>query len=107
MSERTDAHVAAFNHAVRSSGWDEFAARFAGDARMEFVGVPIGPFSGRDAIAAGYGADPPDDTMTALSAASDVDVDVVRFAWDHGGTGTMRMSWTADGDVAWLSVAFD
>jgi steroid Delta-isomerase len=107
MSARADAHVAAFNDAVRSSGWDVFAARFAGDARMEFVGVPVGPFSGPAAIAAAYRADPPDDTMTTLGTASDGEVDVVRFAWDHGGTGTMRLSWTADGEVAGLSVAFD
>ena len=107
MTDRVDRHLAAFNAAVRSSDWDGFVARFAPDARMEFVGVPVGPFEGRDAIAAAYRADPPDDTMTALDAERDGAVDVVRFRWDCGGTGTMRLGWTPDGAVASLSVAFD
>jgi hypothetical protein len=40
MKGRVDRHVDAFNDAVRTSDWDGFAARFAADARMEFVGVP-------------------------------------------------------------------
>jgi hypothetical protein len=107
MSGRVDKHIAAFNDAVGSSDWAGFAARFAPDARMEFVGVPAGPFEGRDAIAAAYATNPPDDTMTALGIEPDGAVDVVRFAWDRDGTGTMRLSWTPDGAVAGLSVAFD
>ena len=107
MNGRVESHLDAFNDAVRSSNWDAFAERFAMDARMEFVGVPVGPFEGRDAIAAAYRANPPQDTMTALHTESDGAVDAVNFAWDAGGTGTMRLSWTADGLVAALSVAFD
>ena len=107
MIDRVESHLDAFNHAVRSSNWDAFADRFAVDARMEFVGVPAGPFEGRDAIASAYRENPPQDTMTARDVESDGSVDVVRFAWDGGGGGTMRLSWTGDGLVAALSVAFD
>src|SRR5689334_10516666 len=89
---RVDAHVDAFNRALRTSHWDGFAARFAPDARMEFVGVPVGPFEGRNEIAAAYRANPPDDTMTVLAVEADGAVDVVRFAWSRGGGGTMRLS---------------
>lgn len=107
MSSRVDEHIAAFNAAVRSSDWDAFAARFATDARMEFVGVPVGPFVGRDAIAAAYRMNPPDDTMVVRAEWAEDLVDVVRFAWDRGGTGTMRITWTGSGAVTNLSVAFD
>jgi steroid Delta-isomerase len=106
-SERVDAHVDAFNHAVRTSDWEGFAARFAPDARMDFVGVPIGPFEGRDEIAGAYRANPPDDAMAVLDAEADGAVDVVRFGWNRAGTGTMRLRWTSEGLVAALSVAFD
>lgn len=49
--DRIEAHVALFNAAVRSGDWSAFVATFAPDATMGFVGVPAGPFRGRDAIA--------------------------------------------------------
>lgn len=49
-----DAHVAAFNDAVRSGSWAAFAGRFAVDATLTFVGPPVGPFVGRAAILAAY-----------------------------------------------------
>lgn len=48
----------------------------------------------------------PSDTMTCVSDARDGDQDVVRFAWDEGGGGTLRVSWR-DGAVAGLTIAFD
>jgi hypothetical protein len=44
--------------------------------------------------------------MICRSVARDGDHDVVRFAWDAGGNGTMRVTWR-DGEVAGLVVAFD
>jgi hypothetical protein len=44
--------------------------------------------------------------MSCVSDARDDDRDVVRFAWDAGGGGTMRVTWR-DGAVADLTVAFD
>ena len=55
--------MAAFGEAVASGRWAAFAERFADDAEMEFVGVPVGPFSGRAAIAAAYEADPPREAL--------------------------------------------
>jgi len=44
---RTADHVAAFNQAVTTGDWDTFAERFAPDATMRFVAIPVGPFEGR------------------------------------------------------------
>lgn len=94
ISERAARHVAAFNNSVRSGDWAGFATRFTPDATMRFVGVPAGPLTGREAITAGYAAQPPSDTLTVTRVASSGDIDELRFAWDSsGGTGTMTMRW--------------
>jgi steroid Delta-isomerase len=107
VAERVTDHVAGFNAAVESGDWTAFADRFAVDAQMEFVGVPAGPFDGRDAIAAAYRENPPGDTMTVRSLDRGERSDVVRFAWTAGGSGTMTLEWTPDGLVQRLVVAFD
>lgn len=38
----------------------------APDAELEFVGIPVGPFVGRDAIGEAYRAQPPDDEIVLL-----------------------------------------
>ena len=106
MSERVRGHVERFNTAQRSGEWAPFVATFTEDAVMSFAGVPAGPYEGRDAIAEAYGQQPPSDTMSVTSVATDGDTDVVRFAWDAGGTGTMTLRWR-DGRVAGLHIAFD
>jgi hypothetical protein len=105
ISQRAAAHVAAFNECVRCGDWGAFADRFAPEAVMRFAGVPAGPFAGRAAIAAGYAAQPPSDTLTVLRAASSGDVDKLWFAWDGGGTGTMTLRWRGQ-FVAELTVTF-
>jgi steroid Delta-isomerase len=97
ICDRAAKHVAAFNATVRSGEWAEFAGRFTADATMRFVGVPVGPFTGREAIAAGYAAQPPSDTLTVTHVASCADVDELWFAWDSSGaTGTMSLRWNGD-----------
>jgi steroid Delta-isomerase len=97
ISDRAAGNVVAFNDAVRSGEWAEFAGRFTADATMRFVGVPVGPFTGREAIAAGYASQPPSDTLTVTRAASSADVDELWFAWDSSGaTGTMTLRWNGD-----------
>lgn len=106
ISERAARHVAAFNDAVRSGEWAGFAGRFTSDATMRFVGVPAGPFTGREAIAAGYASQPPSDTLTVTRGVSSGDVDELWFAWDGSGTtGTMTLLWSGD-LIAELTVTF-
>lgn len=105
---RTKDHVDAFNQAVTTGDWDTFAQRFGEDAQLIFMGVPVGPFEGRPAIAAAYRADPPTETMTLLSTEpSSPATDIVRFRWASGGTGTMQLTWAPDGAVQALTVTFD
>jgi steroid Delta-isomerase len=106
IPDRVRAHAEGFNAAVRAGDFTAFTTTFRQDAVMRFVGVPAGPYVGRDAIAAGYEAQPPDDTLTVLAVSSGGDTDEVRFAWDRGGTGTMIVRWE-DGLVADLTVRFD
>ena len=97
ISDRAARHVAAFNDSVRSGEWADFAGRFTPDATMRFVGIPVGPFTGREAIAAGCACQPPSDTLTITRGVSSGDVDELWFAWDSGGTtGTMTLRWSGD-----------
>lgn len=109
VTEQVEAHVTAFGEAVATGRWAAFAERFAVDAEMEFVGVPVGPFSGRAAIAAAYEADPPREALEVLSPVTTDGGDaVVAFRWvDSGGTGTMRLRFGTTGAVERLVVAFD
>ena len=44
-------HVERFNAGVRSGDFGPMVAAFAEDAELVFEGYPVGPFSGRDAVA--------------------------------------------------------
>ena len=102
------AHIAAFNAAVTSGDWEPFVARFAVDARLAFVGPPVGPFVGREAIRAAYQANPPDDTIDLVSPSrTDGAVTTIPFRWQRtGATGAMRIT-EADGEIGDLTVSFD
>jgi steroid delta-isomerase len=106
VADRVEEHFRLFNEAVRSRDWTAFLAAFTRDAMMSFDGVPIGPFTGHDQIARAYAEQPPTDTMTCVSDQRDVDRDLVRFAWDAGGGGTLHVTWR-DGAVADLTVTFE
>jgi steroid Delta-isomerase len=106
IPDRVRAHEEAFNAAFHSGDWAPFVATFADDAVMRFEGVPAEPYVGRPAIAEAYAERPPTDTMTVLDVESGGDTDVVRFAWDAGGTGLLTVRW-CDDQVADLTVRFD
>jgi steroid Delta-isomerase len=74
-------HLVRFNEGVRAGDWAPMLERFADDGELAFEGVPAGPFRGRDAIAAAYAAQPPDDQIVTLrvdEAAGDV---TAVYAW--------------------------
>ena len=102
-------HVSRFNDAVRSGDFDELVAGFAPDAEMSFDGVPLGPFAGRDAIAAAYAAQPPDDEIRLLGEPRvDGDTGESDYAWAADGRRAGRMILTArDGVIARLVVTFE
>jgi RimJ/RimL family protein N-acetyltransferase len=74
-------YVARHNQGVRTGDWEPLAECFAEDAVFEFVGVPVGPFSGRDAIVAAYRDRPPDDEVRILSAEERPDGVGARYSW--------------------------
>jgi steroid delta-isomerase len=106
VQARIKQHATAFNDAVQSGDWHSFADRFTPDATMRFVGVPVGPFLGRAAIAQAYAERPPTDTLTISRVDSIGAVDTVFFAWSAGGGGVMRLTWEGP-LVASLEITFD
>ena len=109
LSAFLERHVETFNAAVRSGDFAPLVALFAEDATLEFAGVPVGPFHGRDAIAAAYAAQPPTDTMTVLDVRIEDDGTVVEpFSWaSDGGARSGEMRLVVEGDrIRRLVVAF-
>ena len=47
-------YVMVHNECVRTGDWQPLGEWFTEDARLAFEGVPVGPFDGREAIAAAY-----------------------------------------------------
>jgi steroid Delta-isomerase len=102
-------HVERFNTGVRSGDFTPMLELFADDAALEFRGVPVGPFDGRDAIAAAYAAQPPDDEIEVLEIEED-DAEIrAGYAWRRDkGRRAGDMFLTRDGDlITRLVVTFD
>ena len=103
------AHVQRFNEAVGSGDFTALVAGFAPDAEMVFEGVPVGPFVGRDAIAAAYARQPPDDEVRLLGEPR-VDGERVEsdYAWaaEPGRAGRMIVT-AREGSIVRLVVTFE
>ena len=103
-------HVRRFNEGVRDGDFATLLAHFADDAELAFEGVPVGPFRGRDAIAAAYRKQPPHDEVDVLEVSErDGGVVVARYAWRRDrerAAGELRLT-AADGKIARLVVTFD
>jgi steroid Delta-isomerase len=74
-------HVESFNAGVRSGDFGPMLERFAEGAELVFEGVPVGPFTGRERIAAAYRDQPPDDEIAVLDARDDGEEVVAGYAW--------------------------
>lgn len=77
MSLLTD-YVERFNAGVRSGEWEPMLELLDPDAELEFVGIPVGPFAGRDAIGEAYSVQPPDDELVLLDPIDDLSA---VYAW--------------------------
>jgi steroid Delta-isomerase len=102
-------HVEHLNAAIRSGDFGPMLAAFATDAEMHFEGVPVGPYLGREAIAAAYAERPPDDEVRLLSPPRhDGDTLVADYAWAADGQRAGRMLLTVSGGlIQRLVVTFD
>ena len=74
MPSLLEREVEAFNEGVRTGDWAALASLFTEDGELEFVGIPVGPFHGRTAIAEAYRTQPPDDQIVLLDGGP-------RYAW--------------------------
>jgi len=75
-------HVDRFNAGVTAGDFGPMLEAFSDDAEMVFEGVPVGPFHGREAIAAAYREQPPDGQIKVLDVTEPADGEVVaQYAW--------------------------
>jgi hypothetical protein len=76
---------------------------------MSFEGVPVGPFEGREAIAAAYRKRPPDDEIEIVEAEERGDgLVVARYAWAAEpavAAGELRLRHDGD-EIVELAVTF-
>jgi hypothetical protein len=71
-------YVERFNDGVRSGNWQPMLELLAPEAELEFVGIPVGPFAGREAIGEAYRSQPPDDALVLLE---ERDESTAVYAW--------------------------
>jgi hypothetical protein len=94
-------YVDGFNVGVRTCDWSEMLALVHEDAELEFVGIPIGPFCGREAIGEAYRAQPPTNELVLL--------DGVKYAWSSEPArpaGELHLE-ERDGKVARIRVLYE
>jgi len=91
-------HVARFNAGVRSGDFEPMLELFTDDAQLTFDGVPVGPFQGREAIAAAYRGQPPDDEIDVLEAWEREDLITALYGWRRDGEAAGEMWLTREGD---------
>jgi hypothetical protein len=79
------------------------------DVEMRFIGLPVGPFHGRDAVEAAYHAQPPDDEILALELDADGDGATAEYAWsrDEGRRPAGRLTVQLSSDGRIVSVEID
>jgi steroid delta-isomerase len=76
-------HVHAFNEGVRSGDFVPMLDGFTDDAVLTFKGITLGPFEGKEAIAAAYRAQAPDDEIELLGVHEAGDRIQADYAWRH------------------------
>jgi hypothetical protein len=102
-------HVERFNAAVSSGDFEPMLSHYADDAELVFVGVPVGPFHGRDAIVAAYRTRPPDDELLLLDEREERGELVGGYAWkrEPGVRGGELRLTVRDGRTERVVVSFD
>jgi steroid Delta-isomerase len=97
--------VETFNVGVRTGDWSSMLELFADDAELEFVGIPVGPFRGRDAIGEAYRMQPPDDEIVVLEDRGDSAL----YAWSkepERPAGELHVE-ERDGEIARLRILYE
>jgi hypothetical protein len=97
-----DEHVDRFNEGVRTGDWSRMVELLTDDARLEFEGIPVGPFHGREAIREAYTTQPPGDEIVLLDGGP-------AYAWSGAPTeraGELHLE-ERDGRIAALRVVYE
>jgi steroid Delta-isomerase len=97
-----DDHVSRFNAGVRTGDWSSMLELMDADVVLAFEGIPVGPFHGREAVAAAYASMPPDDEIVLLDGGP-------AYAWStkpRERAGELRLS-ERDGAIAALTVVYE
>jgi steroid Delta-isomerase len=95
-------HVERFNQGVRTGDFGAMVEAFSDDAELVFVGIPVGPFVGREAIAEAYRAHPPDDEIVLIDGDG-------TYAWKaepESPAGRLFLT-ERDGEIAKLVIRYD
>jgi len=74
-------YVMVHNECVRTGDWEPLESWFTDDAELAFEGVPVGPFNGREEIAAAYRERPPDDEVVVFGVDEQDGQVVARYGW--------------------------
>jgi RimJ/RimL family protein N-acetyltransferase len=101
-------YVMTHNECVRTGDWEPLGEWFTEDAELAFEGVPVGPFAGREEIAAAYRERPPDDEVLIFGVDEDGGV-VARYGWlrEPGKQAGRMLVTPRDGKLAKLVVTFE
>jgi hypothetical protein len=79
---RLEEYVEAHNRARRSLEFGALAALFHRDGALAFVGIPIGPFVGRDRIAKAFAENPPSDDLVVFDPSEpETDIAECSYGW--------------------------
>jgi len=102
-------YVLVHNECVRTGDWEPLAAWFTDDAELAFEGVPLGPFRGRNEIAAAYREQPPDDEVVIFGVEAGDGTVVARYGWfrEPGKQAGRMLVTPRDGKIANLTVTFE
>lgn len=80
------------------------------DVEMRFIGIPAGPFRGRDAIGLAYQRRPPDDEIVPLEFVADGDSASAEYAWsrdaDQRPAGRITVRLASDGRIGFVEIDY-
>ena len=103
-------HIELFNLGVRTGDFSQMARALHPDVDMRFVGIPVGPFRGRDAVEAAYLAQPPDDEIVPLELHVDGDVGTAEYSWsadaDGRPAGRLAVELASDGRIGSVEIDY-
>jgi RimJ/RimL family protein N-acetyltransferase len=102
-------YVTVHNECVRTGDWEPLGDWFRDDAELVFDGVPIGPFQGREEIAAAYRERPPDDEVVIFAVEEADGTVVAGYGWlrEPAKPAGRMLVMQRDGKIAKLTVTFE